>query len=63
MVGWQRVMDKEVHKRLGGKLKELKMLYGLSQEKLASTEKHAICNSIAETAKLQGWQLVNGAYV
>jgi transcriptional regulator with XRE-family HTH domain len=28
-------MDVEVNKRLGGKLKELRMLYGLSQEKLA----------------------------
>ncbi|MDR1031980.1 MAG: ERF family protein [Holosporales bacterium] len=35
----------------------------LKDEKLASTEKRAIWNPIAETAKLQGWQLVNGAYV
>jgi hypothetical protein len=35
----------------------------LKDEKLASTEKLAIWTPIAETAKLQGWQLVNGAYV
>jgi hypothetical protein len=35
----------------------------LKDEKLASTEKLAIWNPIAETAKLQGWQLVNGAYM
>jgi hypothetical protein len=35
----------------------------LKDERLASIEKRAIWNPIAETAKLQGWQLVNGAYV
>ena len=36
---------------------------GLKDERLAPAEKHAIWNPIAETAKLQGWQLVNGSYV
>jgi hypothetical protein len=36
---------------------------GLKGEKLAPAEKLAIWNPIAETAKLQGWQFVNGSYV
>jgi hypothetical protein len=35
----------------------------LKDERLASTEKRAIWSPITETAKMQGWQLVNGAYV
>jgi hypothetical protein len=40
-----------------------RFIASLKDEKLAPAEKHAIWHPITETAKLQGWQLVDCAYV
>jgi hypothetical protein len=72
-VSQKKVADVSVNPRLSSYISKAEAIHSpaemnsfiasLKDEKLAPEEKHAIWNPITETAKLQGWQFVNGAYV